>query len=78
MGNPMQSQLNQFREQAAQAGFSGTGILDVHPASGIIRLKLTIPPPANQKAFVRQFAEGLVIMLSGMNISTKIHFAEEE
>jgi len=41
-------------------------------------LKLTIPPPANQKVFVKQFAEGLVIMLSGMNISTKIHFAEEE
>ena len=72
------SQFEQFRQQAAGAGFSGTGILDVHPASGIIRLKLTIPPPANQKVFVKQFAEGLVIMLSGMNISTKINFAEEE
>ena len=78
MDNPVQGQFNHFKEQAVQAGFSGTGILDVHPASGIIRLKLTIPPPANQKAFVRQFAEGLVIMLSGMNISTKIHFAEEK
>ena len=73
-----QSQFEQFRQQAAGAGFSGSGLIDVHPGTGVIRLKLAIPPPANQKVFTEQFAQGLAVMLGGMNISVKIHTSDEE
>jgi hypothetical protein len=77
MDNPMQGQFEQFRQQAAQSGFSGSGLIDVRPGVGVIRLKLNIPPPANQKMFTQQFAQGLAVMLDGMNISVKIHTSEE-
>jgi hypothetical protein len=73
-----QNQFEQFRQQAAGAGFSGNGLIDVRPSMGVIRLKLTLPPPANQKVFTEQFAQGLAIMLGGMNISVKTHISEEE
>jgi|GEM_PF-2595314 len=73
-----QSQFEAFRKQAAGAGFSGSGLIDVHPGIGVIRIKLNIPPPANQKVFTEQFAQGLAVMLGGMNISVKTHMAEDD
>ena len=73
-----QSQFEQFRQQAAGAGFSGNGLIDVRPGIGVIRIKLTIPPPANQKVFTGQFAQAVATMLRGMNISVKTHISEEE
>jgi hypothetical protein len=73
-----QNQFEHFRQQAAGAGFSGSGLIDARPSIGVIRMKLNIPPPANQKVFVEQFAQGLAVMLGGMNISVKIRTSEEE
>jgi hypothetical protein len=78
MVNPMEGQLNQFRQQAAQSGFSGTGIIDVQPKGGIIRLKLNITPPGGLKVFTKNFAEAIGVMLGAMNIQVKIHIEQEE
>jgi len=78
MLNPMEGQLNQFRQQAAQAGFSGTSIIDVQPKSGIIRLRLNITSPNGLKVFTENFAEGIGVMLGAMNIQVKIHVEQEE
>jgi len=70
-------QLNQFRQQAAQAGFSGSGIMDVHPSTGVIRLKLNTLPPEALKSFTENFSQALAMMLGGMNIQVKVHIERE-
>lgn len=74
----MEGQLNQFKEQAAQAGFSGTAIMDVQPKSGVIRLKLSTKPPEGLKAFTKNFSQVMTMMLGGMNVQVKIHIEEGE
>ena len=73
-----EQQMNQFREQARQAGFSGNAIIDVHPSSGIIRIKMAVPPPANLATVVTNYAQFVSMSLGAMNIETRVHFAEEE
>jgi len=73
-----EDQMNQFREQARRAGFSGNAIIDVHPSSGIIRIKMAVPPPANLASVVANYAQFLSMSLGAMNIEARIHFAEEE
>ena len=73
-----EEQMNQFREQARRAGFSGNAIIDVHPSSGIIRIKMAVPPPANLGAVVANYARFLSMSLGAMNIEARVHFAEEE
>ena len=73
-----EQQMNQFREQARQAGFSGNAIVDVHPSSGIIRIKLAVPPHANLGAVVANYAQFVSMSLGAMNIEARVHFAEEE
>ena len=73
----LDGQLNQFRQQAAQAGFSGTGILDVQPISGLIRLKLNTVPPEKLSQFTEGFSQCLAMMLNGMNIQVKVHIERE-
>ena len=76
--NNFEQQMNQFREQARQAGFSGSAIIDVHPSSGIIRIKVAVPPPSNLGAVVANYAQFVSMSLGAMNIEARIHFAEEE
>ena len=73
-----EDQMNQFREQARRAGFSGNAIIDVHPSSGIIRIKMAVPPPANLGAVVANYAQFVSMSLGAMNIDARVHFAEEE
>ncbi len=71
-------QMNQFREQARRAGFSGSAIIDVHPSSGIIRIKMAVPQPMSLETIVTNYAKFLSISLGAMNIEARVHFAEEE
>jgi len=73
-----EQQMNHFREQARQAGFSGNAIIDVHPSSGIIRIKMAVPPPANLATVVVNYAQFVSMSLGAMNIEARVHFAEEE
>ena len=77
MNNDMEQQVNQFRQNSARMGFSGTAILDVHPASGIIRLKLNSNPPESLRPFTSNYAGFLKMSLNAMNVEVKIHIAEE-
>ena len=78
MFNSMQNQLGQFQKQAASAGFSGTGIMDVHPELGVIRLKLSTVPSESLREFTANFSQMLTMLLGGLNITVKKHVAEEE
>ena len=73
-----EQQMNQYREQARQAGFSGNAIIDVHSSSGIIRIKLSVPPTTNLKDFVAGYTQFLSMSLGAMNVEARVHFAEEE
>jgi hypothetical protein len=74
----IEGQMNQYREQARQAGLAGNAIIDVHPASGIIRIKVNVVPLESTLSFVTNYAQLLNISLTAMNIETKVHFAQEE
>jgi hypothetical protein len=71
-------QMNQSKQQAAQAGFSGTAIIDAHPLTGIIRIKLTTSPPESLASFVNNYIQLLNMSLGAMNVETRVHIAEEE
>jgi len=73
-----EDQMNQFREQARRAGFSGSAIIDVHPSAGIIRIKVNTTPPENLKPFITGCTQMLNILLAASNIEARVHFAEEE
>jgi len=76
--NNFENQMNQYREQARQAGFSGSAIIDVHPSSGVIRIKLSVPPQSNLRDFINGYTKVLTMSLGMMNIEAKVHFTEEE
>ncbi len=46
-----EDQMNQFREHMARSGFSGTAIIDVHPSTGTIRIKVNTTQPEQLKPF---------------------------
>jgi hypothetical protein len=71
-------QMNQSKQQAAQAGFSGSAIIDAHPSTGIIRIKLTTSPPESLASFVTNYIQLLNMSLGAMNVETRVHIAEEE
>lgn len=73
----MDQQVEQARQQAAQAGFSGTAILDIHPRSGIIRIKVSTIPPENVQAFITNYVNFLTMSFNAMNIEVGMHVAEE-
>jgi allantoicase len=77
MFNSMENQLAKFRQQAAAAGFSGTGIVDVHPDIGVIRLKLNTVPPESLRAFTDSFSQMIALMLGGLNVQVKMHTSKE-
>ena len=71
-----QRQIEQSKQQAAQIGFSGSAIVDVQPASGIIRLKISSSPPESLKPFITNYINFLMMSLNAMNIDVKIHISE--
>ena len=73
----IEKQVNQARQQSAQTGFSGTAILDIHPSTGIIRIKVSPIPPEAVQQFITNYANVLVMSLNALNIDVKTHVAEE-
>ncbi len=73
-----EDQMNQFREHAARAGFSGNAIIDVRPGSGIIRIKVDTTPPESLRSFITGYTQFLDLSLRSMNVQARIHIAEEE
>jgi hypothetical protein len=73
----MEQQIAQTRQQSAQAGFGGNAILDVHPTSGVIRMKVKTASPETLRAFMANFPQFLVASLSAMNIEVKVFVNQE-
>ena len=73
-----EDQMNQARQQAAQAGFSGTAIVDAHPSTGILRIKITTTPPESLASFVTNYLQFVNMSLLTLNIEAHVHIAEEE
>jgi hypothetical protein len=73
-----EQQVNQARQQAAGAGFSGNAILDVHPLLGVIRMKVDVTPHESLASFMTNYVQFLSIALGAMNIEAKVHITEEE
>ena len=73
-----EQQINQTRQQAAEAGFSGSAIVDVHPSKGIVRIKISTSPPESLASFVTNYLQFLNMSLGAMNVEARIHIAEEE
>ena len=73
-----EDQMNQARQQAAQAGFSGTAIVDAHPSTGILRIKIITTPPESLASFVTNYLQFVNMSLRTLNIEARVHIAEEE
>jgi len=78
MTNNIEQQVEQKKQQAAQTGLSGTAILDIHPATGIMRLKINLTPPEKIGEFITNYAKVITMSLNSVNISVKTHVAEKE
>lgn len=74
----IEQQVERQKQQAAQGGLSGTAILDIHPTTGIMRLKINLIPPEKIGEFVTNYANVIIMSLNSVNISVKTHVAEEE
>lgn len=74
----VEQQVAQQKQQSAQAGLSGTAILDIHPTTGIMRLKINLIPPEKIGEFVTKYAKIVVMSLSSANISVKTYVDEEK
>ena len=72
------NQINQIRQQVSQSGFSGTAVIDAHPKTGIIRLKVSTTPPENMGPFITGFAQLLNAALAMANVTAKVHIAEDK
>ena len=72
-----EDQMNRFRDHMARSGFSGTAIIDVHPSTGIIRIKMNTARPEQLKPFITGYAQMLNILLTASNIEAKMHVSEE-
>ncbi|MBA7689014.1 hypothetical protein ES703_97507 [subsurface metagenome] len=78
MTNNIGQQVAQSKQQAAQGGLSGTAILDIHPTTGIMRLKINLTPPEKIGEFITNYAKVITMSLNSVNISVKTHVAEGE
>ena len=74
----VEQQIAQQKQQAAQGGLSGTAILDIHPTTGIMRLKINLIPPEKVGEFIRNYANVITMSLNSVNISVKTHITEKE
>jgi len=74
----IEQQVEQKKQQAAQTGLSGTAILDIHPTTGIMRLKINLTPPEKIGEFIVNYAKVITMSLNSVNISVKTHVAEKE
>jgi uncharacterized protein (DUF2252 family) len=78
MNEGIEQQVEQYRQQSAQSGFSGSAIVDINPGSGIIRLKIKTIPPESIQQFITNYINIIVMSLNTVNINVKIHVTEEE
>ena len=78
MTNNIKQQVEQKKQQAAQTGLSGTAILDIHPTTGIMRLKINLTPPEKLGEFITNYAKVITMSLNSVNISVKTHIDEEK
>ena len=72
-----QQQMNQFKEQMARAGISGTALIDIQPAKGIIRIKIQAAPE-KLPTIITNFTQFLTMSLGVMNIDAKVHVTQED
>ena len=76
--NNVEQQAAQSKQQAAQSGLSGIAILDIHPTTGIMRLKINLVPPQKKGEVITNYAKVITMSLNSVNISVKTHIAEKE
>jgi hypothetical protein len=75
----VEQQEQQLAQAAAQAGLSRTAILDVHPTTGIIRLKVNLVPLEKTREFITTYAKAIIaVSLGAANISVKTYVGEEK
>ncbi|NVM21741.1 MAG: hypothetical protein HWN68_08175 [Desulfobacterales bacterium] len=73
----MEQQIAESKQKAAQTGFGGSAIIDVNPATGIIRMKIKTNSPERLKPFMGQYPQILAMSLTALNIEVKVHVAQE-
>lgn len=80
MVNPQQvgveQQAEQYKQQLANAGFSGTALLDVQTSKGIFRIKLNVPPDKLEQVMTA-YTNMLTMSLRAMNLEVKTHVEEK-
>lgn len=77
MNNGMEQQVENIRQQAVQAGISGSALVDIQPSRGIIRVKVNMPSKEQVRPFTQNYGQVICASLQGLNLSVKRHIAEE-
>jgi len=70
-------QIEQARQEVAQAGFSGTATVDSHIYKGFIRLKVEVNPPENLAEFMVIYTDALVMILAAMNLNVGVYIDKD-
>ena len=65
------------RQQVAQTGFSGTAMIDIHPSSGFLRLKVNVSSSGKLVEFMTNYTNVAVTALAMMNIQAKVNIAKD-
>lgn len=76
--NNIDQQLAQKKQESAKAGLSGTAILDIHPSTGIIRLRINLVPPEKIGEFIKNYANVITMSLNAANITVKTYTDGED
>jgi len=75
--NSFQQQVEQARQQVAQAGFAGTAVIDVHPSDGFLRLRVKVDPTEKLMEFMTNYVDIVAMTLAMMNIQVKVHITKD-
>ncbi len=70
-------QVEEAKQQAAQAGVGGKALIDIHPSTGIVRIKVVMNPPEMLPEFMRSYGNVLATTLGMMNLEARIHVSDE-
>lgn len=73
----IEQQANLYKQQLADAGFSGTALLDLQTSKGIVRIKINCPADKLEQ-FMTAYANVLVMSLRSMNLEVRVHTEEKK
>jgi len=71
-------QVEAAKQQAEASGFGGAAYIDVHPGTGLIRIKLKLKQEDRLAQFIQEYMKVITMSLTAMNIEVGIYTSLKE